>query len=303
MATKVGSDKYSYEVLEDWSKLPQGWHAPMAALTVDSKDRIYGFNRGEHSIIVFDRDGNFLSSWGEGLFAFPHAIYADPQDNIWVVDRNHGEICKFTSDGKLLMTIGERGYRSDTGADNSVFSSDGYKAVTRPGGPFNLPAGIGVAKSGDIFISDGYANCEVHKFAADGKHVKSWGTPGSGPGQFMLPHGAWVDARGRVLIADRENDRVQVFSQDGDFIEQWPTKLIGPAVIWEDGEGVFYVAEHNGGFFSVLSPDGELIARWGDQKFRSCHGVSGDSQGSIYFVQPVSGEGSTGRRIVKYVRA
>ena len=74
------------------------------------------------------------------------------------------------------------------------------------------------------------------------------------------------------------------------------------AVIWEDGEGVFYVAEHNGGFFSVLSPDGELIARWGDEKFRSCHGVSGDSEGNIYFVQPVSGEGSTGRRIVKYVR-
>ncbi|MCH7652588.1 MAG: hypothetical protein IIB14_02810 [Chloroflexi bacterium] len=303
MVTTVGSDKYTYEVHEDWSKLPQGWEAPMAALTVDSKDRVYGFNRGEHSVIVFDRDGNYLSSWGEGLFAFPHAIYADPQDNIWIVDRNHGEIYKFTSDGELLMTIGEKGYRSDTGADNSVFSSAGYKDVTRPGGPFNLPAGIGVSRSGDIFISDGYANCEVHKFTAEGKHVKSWGTPGSGPGEFMLPHGAWVDGRDRVLIADRENDRVQVFSQDGDFIEQWPAKLIGPAVIWEDGEGVFYVAEHNGGFFSVLSPDGEMIARWGDQKFRSCHGVSGDSQGNIYFVQPVSGEGSTGRRIVKYVRA
>ena len=303
MVTTVGSDKYTYEVLEDWSKLPHGWEAPMAALTVDSKDRVYGFNRGEHSVIVFDRDGNFLSSWGEGMFAFPHAIYADPQDNIWVVDRNHGQVYKFTSDGELLMTIGEKGHRSDTGADNSVFSSDGFKAVTRPGGPFNLPAGIGVSQSGDIFISDGYANCEVHKFTADGEHVKSWGAPGSGPGEFMLPHGAWVDSRGRVLIADRENDRVQVFTQDGDFMEQWPAKLIGPAVIWEDGEGVFYVAEHNGGFFSVLSPDGEPIARWGDQKFRSCHGVSGDSQGNIYFVQPVSGEGSTGRRIVKYVRA
>ena len=71
---------------------------------------------------------------------------------------------------------------------------------------------------------------------------------------------------------------------------------------WEDKDGVCYVAEHNGGFFSVLTQDGELLARWGDEKFRSCHGAAGDSEGSIYFVQPVSGEGSTGRRIVKYLR-
>ncbi len=302
MVTTVGSEKYTYEVQEDWSKLPQGWEAPMAALTVDSKDRVYGFNRGEHGVIVFDRDGNFLHDWGGADFAFPHAIYADPDDNIWIVDRNLGQIFKFTPQGKLLLTMGEKGFRSDTGADNSVFSSDGYRAVTRPGGPFNLPAGIGVAKSGKIFIADGYANCQVHRFSAQGAHEKSWGEPGSGPGQFMLPHGAYVDSRGRVLIADRENDRVQVFSQEWEYITEWATKLVGPAVLWEDKHGAVYVAEHNGGFFSVLTLDGELLARWGSEKFRSCHGVAGDSEGNIYFVQPVSGEGSTGRRIVKYTR-
>ncbi len=301
MAT-VGKGKYTYEVVEDWAKLPQGVHAPMAAVTVDSEDRVYGFNRGERGVIVFDKDGNYLYSWEGVKFVFPHAIYADPQDNIWIVDRNDCQIHKFTSEGKLLMTIGEKGRRSDTGADNSVFSSDGYKQVTRPGGPFNLPAGIGIAADGNIFIADGYANCQVHHFSPDGKLVKSWGTPGSGPGQFMLPHGSWVDSRGRVLVADRENDRVQVFNQQGRFLTQWPTKLIGPAVVWEDGDGVCYVAEHNGGFFSVLTLDGELLARWGDAKFRSCHGAAGDSDGNIYFVQPTSGEGSTGRRIVKYIR-
>ncbi|MCI0440986.1 MAG: 6-bladed beta-propeller [Chloroflexi bacterium] len=301
MAT-VGKGKYTYEVVEDWARLPEGVHAPMAAVTVDSQDRVYGFNRGERGVIVFDTDGNYLYSWEGVKFAFPHAIYADPHDSIWVVDRNDGLIMKFTPEGKLLMTIGEKGYRSDTGADNSVYSSNGYRDVTRPGGPFNLPAGIGVAPSGDIFIADGYANCQVHHFSPDGKLVKSWGTPGSGPGQFMLPHGSWVDSRGRVLIADRENNRVQVFSQEGEFLTQWPTALIGPAVVWEDGDGVCYVAEHNGGFFSVLTLDGELLARWGDAKFRSCHGAAGDSDGNIYFVQPTSGEGSTGRRIVKYIR-
>ena len=109
------------------------------------------------------------------------------------------------------MTIGEKGFRSDTGADNSVFRSDGYRAVTRPGGPFNLPAGIGVASSGKIFIADGYANCQVHRFSARWAPTRCPGaSPEAGQGQFRLPHGAWVDSRDRVLIADRENDRVQV---------------------------------------------------------------------------------------------
>ena len=256
MTTTVGDGTHAYQAQEDWAQVPEGWHAPMAAVAVDSQDRVYGFNRGEHGVIVFDRDGNFLHDWGGADFAFPHAIYADPDDHIWIVDRNLCQIFKFTPDGEMLMTIGEKGFRSDTGADNSVFSSDGYRAVTRPGGPFNLPAGIGVARSGKIFISDGYANCQVHRFSAQGTHEKSWGEPGSGPGQFMLPHGAFVDSRGRVLIADRENDRVQVFSQEGEYITEWATKLIGPAVLWEDRHGAVHVAEHNGGFFSVLTLDG-----------------------------------------------
>ena len=302
MTTTVGEGTYVYEAQDDWARIPEGWTAPMAAVAVDSQDRVYGFNRGEHAVIVFDRDGNFLHEWGGADFAFPHAIYADPADNIWIVDRNLGQVFKFTPRGELLMTIGEKGFRSDTGADNSVLTSDGYKKVTRAGGPFNLPAGIGVASSGKIFIADGYANCQVHRFSADGVHEMSWGEPGSGPGQFRLPHGAWVDSRDRVLIADRENDRVQAFTKDGEYITEWATKLIGPAVLWENNQGTVFVAEHNGGFFSILTLDGELLARWGSQSFRSCHGVAGDSEGSVYFVQPTGGEGSNGRRIVKYTR-
>ncbi len=89
----------------------------------------------------------------------------------------------------------------------------------------------------------------------------SWGEPGTGPGQFMLPHGVWLDSRGRVLVADRQNDRVKVFTWSGEFIAQWPTKLIGPATFWVDDEDTVYVPEHNGGMFSVLTLDGELLAR------------------------------------------
>ena len=302
MAAIVGSGDYRYEVNEDWARLPDGWHAPMAAVTVDSQDRVYGFNRGERGVIVFDKQGDYLYDWGETGFSFPHAIYADGRDNIWIVDRNDQQALKYTPQGELLMTIGEKGYRSDTGADPADFGSSGYTQVTRGAEPFNMPAGIAVAPSGDIFIADGYANARVHRFGADGALLKSWGEPGDGHGEFMLPHGACVDNRGNVLIADRENDRVQVFTQDGEFVAQWPTKLIGPAVVWQDTDSVCYVAEHNGGYFSVLNADGELLARWGDAKYRSCHGAAGDSEGSIYFVQPTSGEGSGGRRIVKYTR-
>jgi DNA-binding beta-propeller fold protein YncE len=299
--TLVGSGKHTFKVVDNWAKLPEGWSAPMAAVAIDSQDRVYGFNRGDHRVIVFDTDGNYLYDWGEGMFPFPHAIYVDKGDNVWIVERNDGQIFKFTPRGELLMSIGTKGYRSDTGADNTNFGSDGYKLVTHPGEPFNMPAGVAIADSGDIFISDGYANCRVHRFSPDGKLKMSWGAPGSGPGEFRLPHGIWIDRAGQVLVADRENDRVQVFTQNGEFVTQWPAELIGPVAFYEDDDA-FYVPEHNGGGFSVLSKDGETLARWGGMKHRSCHGVSGDSKGNIYFVQPNGSEGSTGREIVKYVR-
>ena len=298
--TTIGSGENTFDIIPNWAKLPDGWDAPMAAVAVDSQDRVYGFNRGERGVIVFDTDGNYVSDWAGVDFVFPHAIYADPSDNIWIVDRDAGQVLKYSTDGELLLAIGERGYRSDTGADNSVFSSDGWSDVTRGGEPFNLPAGVAVAPNGDVFVADGYANCRVHKFNAGGEHLLSWGDPGSGAGQFNLPHGVLVDSRGHVLVADRENDRVQVFDQDGNYLSRWNSELIGPAVVWADSEDRAYVAEHNGGYFSILDADGNRLERWGGPEFRSCHGAAGDSDGNIYFVQPE--EGQSGRRIVKYAR-
>jgi DNA-binding beta-propeller fold protein YncE len=297
----VGSDKFTYEVHADWAKLPAGWNMPAAAVYGDSQDRVYCFNRDpDHPIVIFDKDGNYLSSWGGGLFAFPHAIILDQDDNVWLVERNSCQIMKFTKDGQLLMTIGEKGYRSDTGADNTDFSSNGWKQVTHGGDPFNLPAGIALNEDREIFIADGYANARVHKFTADGKHLMSWGEPGAGPGEFNLPHGAWIDRRGRLLIADRENDRIQVFTQEGEHITTWPTKLIGPAVMYVDDDDIVYVAEHNGGMISILNLEGERLAQWGSMTHRSCHGIWVDSNKDLYVVEPY--EGSKGRTVVKFVR-
>ena len=297
----VGAGKYTYEVDEEWAKLPEDWEMPAAAVYGDSQDRVYCFNRDpDHPICIFDRDGNFLSSWGAGLIAFAHAIYLDKEDNVWLVDRNHHQVYKYTKDGQLLMTIGEEGFRSDTGVAPDDYSSATWSNVTHSGGPFNMPAGIAVNDAGEIFIADGYANARVHKFTSEGAHMLSWGDPGSGPGQFNLPHGVWIDRQGRVLVSDRENDRVQVFDQDGGYISTWPSKLIGPALMYVDDEDTVYIPEHNGGLVSVLTLEGERLAQWGEAKYRSCHGIWVDSHKDLYVVTP--GDWGKGRRVVKYTR-
>ncbi len=301
MTTTVGEGKFTYEVEEDWAKLPEGWNMPAAAVSVDSQDRVFCFNRDpDHPIAVFDRDGNLLYSWGSGLIAFAHAILLDKDDNVWLVDRNNGQVYKYTSGGDLLMTIGDKGHRSDTGADPENFGADTYKQVTHPGGPFNLPAGIALNDAGEIFIADGYANCQVHKFSPEGELLLSWGEPGTGPGQFNLPHGAWVDKQGRVLIADRENDRVQAFTQDGEYLTTWPSELVGAALVYVDDEDIAYVPEHNAGLVSVLTLDGERLARWGSEIHRSCHGIWLDSHKDVYVVRP--GDWGRDRRVVKLHR-
>ncbi len=300
-ANTVGSGKFTYEINEDWAQLPVDWEMPAAAVAGDSQDRVYCFNRDpDHPVVIFDREGNYLSSWGAGIISFAHSILLDKEDNVWLVDRNHHQVMKFTSDGNLLMTIGEKGFRSDTGVPQDDYSSDTFTKVVRGAEPFNMPAGIGFNDEGEIFIADGYANARVHKFSPQGEHLMSWGEPGTGPGEFNLPHGVWVDRRGRVLVADRENDRVQVFTQQGEHITTWPTKLIGPALFYVDDEDTVYIPEHNGGLVSIFNLDGERLAQWGSMTHRSCHGVWVDSHKDLYVVMP--GEWGRGRRVVKFTR-
>jgi len=299
--TVVGTGKHTYELQEDWARIPDGIEMLAASVTVDSRDRVYCFSRSkEHPVVVFGRDGKFLGSWGAGLFAFPHTIRAARDGNLWLVDRDHAQMMLFTTEGKLLRTIGEKGLRSDTGVPPDKSGSDAWKYVRRGGPPFNLPTDIDVAASGELFVTDGYGNARVHKFAPDGRLLLSWGEPGSAPGEFNLPHGIWIDRKGRVLVCDRENDRVQVFDQQGRLAGIWPAKLVGPAVMYVDAEDIVYIVEHNSGNVSVLTLEGERLAQWGDPSFKSCHGIWGDSRGDLYVVR--AGPWGRRRRVVKHVR-
>ncbi len=301
MTTLTGA---AYELIDGWEQLPAGYrHADVAGVAVDASDRVYLLTRREARVLVYERDGRFVRSWGEDRFTdHPHGITVGPDGTVYCVDDADHTIQAFSADGSLLLTLGTSGMPSETGYDGKSLAS-----VSRGGPPFNRPTNVAVAPSGDLYVSDGYGNSRVHHFRSDGTLVRSWGSPGSGPGEFMLPHGIGVLADGRVLVADRENDRVQVFGAEGAYLDQWtnvqrPTHLVqGPDGLvyvselwWRPGQRSFVhgpVETDRYGGVSVLDPNGALRARWGGGppgtpgNFTAPHGIAVDSRGDVYVAE------------------
>ena len=229
----------TYEVLEGWEQLPPGYeHRDVAGVAVDLEDRVFLICRGEHPIIMYDPSGKFLGSWGEGDFTYrTHGITVGPDNSVYCTDDGNHTVRKFTPEGKLLMTLGTMNEPSDTGYDGKDSVN-----IPRAAGPFNRPTNIAIGPKGDLYVSDGYGNCRVHQFAPNGELKRSWGTSGKGPGQFHLPHGIAVAADGRVFVCDRENDRIEIFSPDGEYVSEW-TDTQRPTHIVFDDKGRAYVSE------------------------------------------------------------
>lgn len=285
-----GTGKYTYELDDGWAKLPEGWSfADACGLAVDAKDRVYVLNRSEHPVIVFDREGNFIASWGEGFFQRAHGSNIGSDGSIYCTDDGNHTVSKFTQEGKLLMQLGNKDQPSDTGFVHTPGATltSCLPTIKRGGPPFNRPTGVSLSSSGEIFISDGYGNARVHRFSPDGKLLLSWGEPGNAPGQFVLPHSIWVDSQDRVWVVDRENYRIQIFDQEGKFLDQW-TDVSRPTDMVIDNEQVVYVSELNQRV-SLFSIEGKLLARWGSQEedketslFAAPHAIAVDSRGDIY---------------------
>jgi sugar lactone lactonase YvrE len=280
-----GAGTHIYEVQEGWAQLPDGWKFGwIPAVAVDSQDRVYVYSRSEHPMVVFDREGNFLESWGDDILKDAHGIFIDAADNIYCVERETHCMRKFTSDGELLMTLGT----PDQPADET---------------PFNLPTDLAVGPDGELFVSDGYGNARIHKYSPDGELIKSWGTPGDGPGEFDLPHCVRVDPRNRVMVADRSNNRIQFFTLDGEYIEEWGD-FSQPDTIFIDDDQIVYVAELDQRV-TILTLDGDIIAQWGSERgstvpgeFFACpHGIWIDSHDDLYV-----GEVQADGRLQKFIR-
>ena len=289
--TQVGTGKHTYELIQDFPKLPAGNSFGMvSSVATDSQDRLYVFQRKDPPVMVFDRRGNYLRSWGIGAITHPHCITI-VNDIVYITDRDDSVAVIFTLEGKPLQVIGKRGVHSDTGCERPG------DLVPRAAGPFNYPTEMAPGPSGDLYVTDGYRNCRVHRFTRDGQLMNSWGEPGkTAPGQFHLPHSVLVAPDGRVYVCDRGNRRVQIFSADGKFISMW-TGMSGPNHIARDKDGIFYICEQKTdgapGFVSIRDGEGTVLARW---ESRQVHGLWVDSHGDIYLGS------TTNHSVDKYLR-
>jgi peptidylamidoglycolate lyase len=234
-ATAAGQSAGSYEVSTNWAQLPAGveW-GPVIAVAFDGKDNIWvlrwmGF---EPSVIAVTTQGKYLKSWGKGLFGRgAHSIYVDRDGFIWTTDNVDNTVYKFDQQGKVLMTLGKRGVAGDNASQDA----------------FDGPSGVLVAPNGEIYVTDGYRNSRIVKFSKDGKFQKIiGGTKSSEPGLFDLPHGVVMDSRGRLVVADRNNKRVQILDKDGKFVEQWADlKLLNPSGLLITADDTVYVSDTN----------------------------------------------------------
>ncbi|HET9427482.1 MAG TPA: peptidyl-alpha-hydroxyglycine alpha-amidating lyase family protein [Allosphingosinicella sp.] len=297
----------SYQVIHGWPQLPEGRILGQATgVDIDSHGQVFVFHRAnrmwsedpalpviaEPTIEVFDAaSGRHRRSWGENLFLMPHGLTIDEQDNVWVTDVLLHQVFKFSPSGERLLTLGEARV---SGGDRTHF---------------NLPTDVAVLPDGSFYVSDGYGNTRVVKFSATGEYQFEWGRPGTGPGEFDLPHAIDVDDQGRVYVADRSNARVQIFDPAGNFLAQWQSDALGRpysiavagnrAVVVDGGDQPESGPDRSGA--TEVDLNGRIVSRFGrfgnqDGQFRLAHDVAIADDGSIFVVD------AWGQRIQRFTR-
>ncbi len=301
-----------FEPVPMWAKVPHGiWMREATSVAVDAEDRVYVFNRGNVPVLVFDQDGSLLHQWGNETpfagvteitdpygnpvkvwqgceYTWAHSVRVDHEKNVWLVDVTGNRIFKTDRTGRSLMTIGS-----------------GVPAPRQSGEMFNRPTDVAVhPATGDIFISDGYGNSRVHRLDREGRHILSWGEPGSDEGQFSLPHNLAILDEGHVVVCDRENHRVQVFTLEGEYVRAWHChKATAVAVTGSGADTRVYIAEQGpppvqtgvpnlGHRVTIYTAEGEMVTRFGaalpgegPDQFLWPHSVAVDSQGSVYVAE------------------
>jgi DNA-binding beta-propeller fold protein YncE len=314
-----------YRSIENWAKMPEGrvwgstsgvdvdrdgtsiWVAERCGVLAAPSQMKPGMpfacdGSGLDPILKFDASGKLVTHFGAGMLLFPHGLHVDPDGNVWVTDglgkdRKGQQVFKFSPDGKLLMALGRAGV-AGSGLDE-----------------FNAPSAVLVAPNGDVFVADGHGgntNARIVKFTHDGKFIKTWGHKGTGPGEFDIPHALAMDSRGRLFVADRNNNRIQIFDQDGILLDQW-TQFSRPSGLHIDKNDVIYVADsesesvaknHDGwkrGIRIGSAREGTVTAFIPDPvenatTTSAAEGVTADAMGNIY------GAEVGPKRLMKYVR-
>ena len=318
-----GPGGHAFSEVEDWLRLPHEWTAcDIPGITVGADDRVYLFTRGncprsaDHPVIVLESDGTFVRSFGEGAFDFAHAITMGVDGLLYCVDVGGHRVRAFTPEGELVRTIEGPVSPSDTATRQTSARS------CAPLAPSMHPQN-GDRRDGDLFASDGYGNARVHHFTPTGDLRASWGEPGDAHGAFNIPHSVLVLPDERVLVCDRENNRIQIFDLQGTYLTEW-SDLARPDDVCVDNDGYVFVAElgERAALFpfqsapygkdrparvSILDLDGNVLTRWGEDsdgsvQFAAPHGIAVDRHGSVYVseVREAAGEDrSTWRKAVR----
>jgi hypothetical protein len=263
---RVTLDGRLYDVQHHWGRAAvERARVRVSQVAVDKAARLHVLRRAEEApVIVLAPGGQFLFSYGEGRIFDPHGINIDHLDRVWIVDRDAHQVLCFSSDGALLSSLGER-------------HTPHWCA------PFNHPTKVAVSADGEIYVADGYGNGQIHRFDAEGGFLASFGEIGHRHGAFMTPHSLLVDRNDRVLVCDRENDRVQVFDRDGRWLASW-VGLSRPMDIFEQVDGTFLVTDRVPSVTS-FAPNGDRLGRCRPSWY-GAHGIGGDLNGNLYLAEP-----------------
>ena len=269
----AASPSGKWEVLSSWGDLPAGmtWGGATQA-SATPEGNVVIFRRAVPAFFVVSPDGKLVKSFGDTKYRAAHGVRVDRDGFIWATDNADNFVQKISTDGRILLTLGKAG---TTGDNDSQELFDG-------------PADVFIATNGDIFVADGYRNSRVVQFSKDGKFVrKIGGVKGTEPGQFNIPHSVVVDSRGRIIVADVENSRIQVFDPNGKFLEQWTgfsSKPRGSMHIAPDD--TLYISHVDSESITVMK-DGKVIESITGLGLRP-HGVTMDRQGALYVTGPLT---------------
>jgi len=258
--------------------------AACSGVAINSQGQVYIFHRGKHPLVCFDKDGKYIPSWGEKLdaeIATPHGLRIDSEDNIWLTDIGHHLVRKYSPKGKLLLAVGTTD-KPGTGENQ-----------------FDKPTDVAFGPQGEFFVTDGYGNSRVMVFGKQGKFLRTWGHAGTGEGEFNTPHVAVVDKAGRLLVGDRENNRIQVFSTDGKLQAIWTGMT--PFGMALDRDGRLFIADGKAHNVVQLDKHGKIVGKWGKQghapgEFGLPHMLAIDADGNLYVTE------ITGMRVQKLAR-
>lgn len=292
----TGNGDFRFEVSTHWAQIPTDLDFVEAiGVAVADDDSVFVFNRGTPAVFVFRPDGSFVTSWGND-FVRPHGISFAPDGMLLLTDDLGHRVGRYSRDGTIIGNIGPTGAPAPTGVEGFD-----YRTIQHAG-PYNLPTNVAVDDNGHTFVADGYGNAAIHHFDEHDRLVDSWGSAGDGDGQFNVPHGICVDGD-RVIVADRENSRLQFFDHLGGLQDIW-TNVVRPCQILCHDD-LYYVAElgnqnglfpwqtrpeqPTGGRVSIFDRDGQLLARMGGGlnpespvAFYACHDIAVDSKGNIF---------------------